>query len=193
MPRIVAGVARSKLGAKPTALRPPSTVRSFSASVETPLLSPYEYPTRTEAPEITVTSAKDLSIDQIDKSISPKIHSPEDPFDDRSALTREQREQLRNETKRSLDSLTLNSLPITKSVPDFVPPNFPSDELEAPETRITKLENGIRVVSQVSSLYVLGVLTFTLAHAVACSVYRVHIQEQVHRSTSSLHRKPTAK
>jgi hypothetical protein len=148
--RRVAGAARSTLGAKLKVLRP-AALRSFSASTETPAFSIYEYPTRTEAPEITVTNAKDLSLEQIDQSTSPKIHSPADPFDDRSELTSEQREQLRNETKQSLDSLKLNSLPITKNVPNFVPPNFPADELEAPETRITKLENGIRVVSQVSS------------------------------------------
>jgi hypothetical protein len=147
--RRVAGVARSTLGGKLQLLRP--ALRSFSASTETPAFSIYEYPTRTEAPEITATKAKDLSLEQIDQSISPKIHLPADPFDDRAELTAEQRELRRNETKRSLDSLKLNSSPIAETVPSFVPPNFPSDELEAPETQITTLDNGIRVVSQVRS------------------------------------------
>ena len=32
------------------------------------------------------------------------------------------------------EAMKLNSLPITDSVPDFIPPNVPSQELKAPET-----------------------------------------------------------
>lgn len=129
------------------ALRPR---RAFSASAETPSFSVYEYPTRTEAPEISVTKAKDITPDQIERSTPGKLRLPSDPFDDRSELTPEQRKKLKSETKNSLDSLKLNSLPITRAVPPFIPPNVPSTELEAPETCITTLENGVRVVSQVS-------------------------------------------
>jgi processing peptidase subunit alpha len=57
--------------------------------------------------------------------------------------------------------MKLSSLPITESVPDFIPPNVPSQELKAPETHITKLDNGIRVVSQETygQMCTIGVLT----------------------------------
>ena len=161
--RRVAGAVSCRVGAKASACR------FFSASADKQSFSSYEYPTRTEAPEITATAAKDFSHEQIERSTSPKIRSPDDPFDDTLQLTSEQREQRRNQTKQALGSLKLNSLPITNAVPYFVPANFPSDELEAPETHITKLDNGMRVVSQVSAairMLCLVCLLLTLLHVI---------------------------
>lgn len=35
---------------------------------------------------------------------------------------------------------------ITTDIPETVPPNVPADQLETPETIITQLDNGVRVV-----------------------------------------------
>ena len=141
-----------------------SRLRGFSSTSENSSFSIYEYPTRTEPPEITITKASDVSQDQIDSSTSQKIYSAEDPFDDRSQYTKEERDNLRQELQQSLDDIKLSSLPITESVPDFIPPNVSSQELEVPETLITKLENGMRVVSQVghSELREMSIVIFNL-------------------------------
>jgi processing peptidase subunit alpha len=139
--------------------------RSFSASSDA--FSIYEYPTRTEAPVITSSNAKDVSAESIDaatssSTTSPKLHSPkDDPFDDGGKLGAEEREKVRKQQNQTFGSLKLSSLPIAESVPDFIPPNVPSGELKAPETIITTLDNGIRVVSQETygQMCTFGVLT----------------------------------
>lgn len=110
---------------------------------------------------ITTTKAKDIARDRIDKATSAKVHSPIDPFDDRSELTVEQRELRRVQTKQALDILKINTSPITEKVPAFVPANVPLGQLQVPETLITKLDNGIRVVSQETygQMTTIGVLT----------------------------------
>jgi mitochondrial-processing peptidase subunit alpha len=138
---------------------------SANSSSETAasVVSPYEYPTRTEAPDITFTKAQDVLSTSVSSSSSPtkKVYAPEDPFDDSGSLSAEEREQLRQQRSEQMKSIKLSSLPITATVPDFIPPNVPSKELEAPETIITTLDNGIRVVSQetYSQMCTVGVLT----------------------------------
>jgi hypothetical protein len=92
---------------------------------------------------------------------SGKIYAPDDPFDDSGSLPSEERQKLIQQQKQELTSIQLSSLPITQTVPAFIPPNVSSQELEAPETLITTLENGIRVVSQetYSQMCTVGVLT----------------------------------
>ena len=173
--------------------------RSFSWSAPSSTasdvpLSPYEYPTRTEAPEIIQTKAKDVMGKLQDQAQSaegsgpsssasstanrpPKIYDPLDPFDDLGMMNEAEREQRKQEfhqlfllqqqqgstasssssSSPSVFSNTHNNggsrlVPITTTIPDFVPPNVSSDQLQAPETLITTLDNGIRVVSQVGSL-----------------------------------------
>ena len=126
-----------------------------------PSFSSYEYPTRTEAPEITTTKAADAAAATVTANGSKKIYTTEDPFDDSGTLSPEDRERLKAEQSKNIGSIKLSSLPITATVPDFIPPNVSSGELEAPETLITKLDNGIRVVSQetYSQMCTIGVLT----------------------------------
>lgn len=134
----------------------------FSSSSEAPTFSSYEYPTRTEAPEITTTKASDvLSNSNSNPSTTTKVYTAEDPFDDRGRLSREERDRLKAEQSKTLGSIRLSSLPITPKVPEFIPPNVSSGELEVPETLITTLDNGIRVVSQetYSQMCTIGVLT----------------------------------
>jgi hypothetical protein len=161
-------------------------------------LSPYEYPNRTEAPEIIQTKAKDVMGKFQDQAQSaegsgpsfsasstanrpPKVYDPLDPFDDQGMMNEAEREErkqqfhqlflLQQQQQRSTSSSSSSSpsvfsnthnnggsrlVPITTTIPDFVPPNVPSDQLQAPETLITTLDNGIRVVSQVGSLSMLS-------------------------------------
>ncbi|CAJ1962643.1 unnamed protein product [Cylindrotheca closterium] len=126
--------------------------------------SKYEYPNRTEAPIITATTAdKVVSLETSGSSITPsnKIYDPSDPFDERGQLPLGEREKIRDKQTSDFGSIKLSSLPITESVPDFIPPNVASTELSAPETVITKLDNGIRVVSQETygQMCTVGVLT----------------------------------
>lgn len=143
-------------------------VRQFSVdSSATPTFSSYEYPTRSEAPEITTTKASDTSTTTPTTTTTTtdgekaKIYTAEDPFDDGGTLTIDERKNLKAEQSKKLGSIQLSSLPITNTVPDFIPPNFSSNDLEVPETMITTLENGIRVVSQetYSQMCTVGVLT----------------------------------
>ncbi|KAG7353224.1 peptidase M16 family protein [Nitzschia inconspicua] len=137
---------------------------SFSAnSSASPVAfdSPYEYPTRKEAPLITTTKATDVMSTSSTPIESQKVYIPEDPFDDKGLLSTEEKEKLKEQQSQKMRSVKLSSLPITKTIPNFVPPNVPSRELEAPETLITTLDNGIRVVSQelYSQMCTVGVLT----------------------------------
>ena len=132
--------------------------------------SSYEYPTRSEAPTVTATTAKEaLASSSAAEPGSTRPSSPvpssitEDKFDDAGQLSweevneerRRQRERLEQQQKH------LNCLPIGEVAPSFIPPNVPSQELEAPQTFITTLENGVRVVSQETygQMCTVGVLT----------------------------------
>lgn len=55
----------------------------------------------------------------------------------------------------------MNTVPIDVVPPPYIPRNVPAQELEVPETMITTLDNGIRVVSQetYSQMCTVGVLT----------------------------------
>jgi len=160
-----AAPSSSSSSPSPSPLLRLARARFSSSSEAAPTFSSYEYPTRTEAPEITTTKASDVSAcnnDNDDKNNkNNKTYAKEDPFDDRGSLSAEERERVRAEQSEKLGSIRLSSLPITPTVPDFVPPNVSSGELEAPETIITTLDNGIRVVSQetYSQMCTIGVLT----------------------------------
>jgi processing peptidase subunit alpha len=92
---------------------------------------------------------------------SSKVYAPEDPFDDRDEISAEKRKRIRENQNSEFAAIKLSSLPITESVPTFIPPNVPSQELKAPQTIITTLDNGIRVVSQETygQMCTIGVLT----------------------------------
>lgn len=148
--------------------------------------SPYEYPTRTEAPEIVTTLAKTLDFQAATAAAAAataKVSSPVvkeyallhgDPFDDQHSLTVEEQaaqrlalERLHNTTTSATTS-SPHLLPITPEIPVFVPPNVPSDQLEAPETLITRLDNGVRVVSQVRTNYNRSTILLSIMLCVLC-------------------------
>ena len=124
--------------------------------------STYEYPLAKEPPEIvrtTAAEAKKTSSRNEQKTTVPKNTSRiastsrngehADPFDDAHNLSDAEVEELRQLQKQHLNTKisTLDS-EITEKVPSHIPPNVPADQLEVPETLVTELANGVRVVSQ---------------------------------------------
>jgi mitochondrial-processing peptidase subunit alpha len=141
---------------------------SSSVSSSSSSFSSYEYPTRSEAPIVTATTAKEanrrLETERRTPSPTPITTSDDnDPFDDSCRLTDEQVQLERQKQKQWLEQeqLTLNTFPIGKEAPPFIPPNVSSQELEAPQTLISTLPNGVRVVSQETygQMCTVGVLT----------------------------------
>jgi processing peptidase subunit alpha len=150
---LVAASLRLRQAAKSKAF-----VRCFSAGQG---FSIYEYPTRKEAPEISATTAEKALESPPPRSPSPKRYQQSDPFDDSCSLSDDEIYKLKEKQQQELSSISLKSLPITRTVPDFIPPNVPTQELEIPQTQITELPNGIRVVSQevYGQMCTVGVLT----------------------------------
>lgn len=72
----------------------------------------------------------------------------DDPFDDEGNLSADEIESRRQTQKEQLSTRTGCLQPITHRVPSYIPPNIPATELATPETIVTVLNNGIRVVSQ---------------------------------------------
>lgn len=105
--------------------------------------SPYEYPLAKEPPEITRTKAEE--VEKKPRSWQrPTPRLSEDRFDDAQVLTPQQIEEIRSEQRRKLNTKLSSAYAITKDVPASIPPNFPADQLEVPETVVTTLDNGIR-------------------------------------------------
>lgn len=71
-----------------------------------------------------------------------------DPSADPTTLSEEEISQIRSNYKLTLNTQLSTAWPITKTVPEGIPPNVPADQLTVPETIITVLDNGVRVVSQ---------------------------------------------
>lgn len=70
-----------------------------------------------------------------------------DSFDDSHSLTVDERNRRRMEQRQTLTTATkLES--ISRTVPAYIPPNIPAEQLVIPETHLTTLPNGLRVVSQ---------------------------------------------
>lgn len=110
----------------------------------------YEYPLATEPPEITRTTAEEAKMKGDNKEKGVPKGVSEDPFDDSHTLSKEEREDILKAQDQYFRSLTPSSTisEITAEVPSRIPPNVPASQLKAPETLITDLDNGIRVVSQ---------------------------------------------
>ena len=89
---------------------------------------------------------------KLSESLTQSIRAHNDPFDDNHSLTEDERIALLQRQKQQLASNNRSSSsrlePVSRTVPAYIPPNFPATELATPETLITKLDNGVRVVSQ---------------------------------------------
>lgn len=148
-----AAFSRHVRAAKRASLRKTGEAVARALSSESSFSS-YEYPLRTEAPEVKRTTAAETSNDPSPpKPVDPQrlqtrltySMENEDRFDDLAQMSAKER----SEAKDKLEVPALKgSIPIKKTVPAHIPPNFPAEELEVPTTEITTLDNGVRVVSQ---------------------------------------------
>jgi len=114
-----------------------------------PAYSKYEYPTRKEPPIISRNTPQQAQQAAASRAPSKLKIDNYDPFDDSCSLSDDQVSDLLGRQKQEQLQLeaSMSSFPIEQQMPSFIPPNVPSQELEAPETQITTLPNGVRVVS----------------------------------------------
>ena len=81
-------------------------------------------------------------------SIAPSVpQDPDDPFDDRGTLT-PQEVEARRKAQNAVLSHAVTTEPVTPVVPPYVPPTLSAKERPVPETILTTLPNGVRVVTQ---------------------------------------------
>lgn len=121
--------------------------------------SSYEYPLRTQAPVVTRTTAAEAAAAARPHQLRPPLMAV-DHFDDEHTLSDFEVESRRRLQKKFISTQLTGSTEILPTVPDYIPPNVPSELLQAPHTEITRLENGVRVVSQemYSQVCTIGVL-----------------------------------
>lgn len=100
--------------------------------------SSLEYPNATEPPEITKTIAAQVRGQAPHRTAAVAL--PADPYRVTEAVAAETVAALR---ARPLSSGVST---ITHAIPAEIPPNVPADQLETPETIVTQLDNGVRVV-----------------------------------------------
>lgn len=126
----------------------PQQRRLFSAGQS---FSSYEYPLATEAPVVTKTmavEAQNAPRSKLSNPLNSEVRDPADPFDDSQALSDLEVESIRSLQKKYIPTKLLGSTKIGLEIPPYIPPNVPASSLEVPETKITTLDNGVRVVSQ---------------------------------------------
>ena len=151
LPKTTAAPARISLGVgnglSSTTRTPPtvaastaSTIRTlFASSSSKETYSSLEYPNATEPPEITKTIASQVRGQApVQKSTTPLASLPDNVVTDAVSA----------ETLQSLRARPLSPgvSAIAKEIPPEIPPNVPADQLETPETIVTTLDNGVRVV-----------------------------------------------
>lgn len=108
--------------------------------------SPYEYPLAKEAPIVTKTTAVEAEKCPPTNVGKEKQRHPADPFDDSRSLSDLEVDSVRNMQKKFLSTELQGS-----TVIGFIaPPEIPSlmEASVIPQTEISILENGVRVVSQ---------------------------------------------
>jgi hypothetical protein len=110
----------------------------------------YEYPLRTEAPQISRTKASEAA-STTTKVVTLKgieVNDTNDPFDDCHTFTEEEREERRRKLNSQIPTQISDRHKIRTVKPFYIPPNLPSKDLEVPTTKVTTLSNGLRVASQ---------------------------------------------
>jgi hypothetical protein len=111
----------------------------------------YEYPLRTEAPQISRTKASEAAAATTTKVVTLKgidFKDTNDPFDDCHTLTEEEREERRRNLNSKIPTQISDRHQIRTVKPFYIPPNLPSKDLEVPTTKVSTLSNGLRVASQ---------------------------------------------
>ena len=132
-----------------------SSRRGFSATSHQ-----YEYPLRTEVPQISRTKATDAmaavkastggdhSSTDVDIRTKYNITNEKDPFDDLHSLSEDEREKAYQQNALLKNQRLSERHKILPIQPSYIPPNLPSKDLEMPYTQVTTLPNGLRVASQ---------------------------------------------
>jgi len=108
--------------------------------------SPYEYPLAKEAPIITKTTAAEADKSPSTNAGEEKQRDPTDPFDDSRSLSDLEVDSIRKMQNKYLTTELLGSTVIGVQAPPEIPPLMEASVV--PQTQITILDNGVRVVSQ---------------------------------------------
>jgi mitochondrial-processing peptidase subunit alpha len=111
-----------------------STVKSFFSSLSF-------------SPSVNTASSESSVMAKV-ASVAGYSKEPDDPFDDKGTLSPEEVEALRQKQAAELSSLKTSLEPVTMAVPSYVPPTVSAKERPVPETIISTLSNGVRVVTQ---------------------------------------------
>ena len=123
--------------------------------------------TSTTSSDSSTSSSSSLSSSSSSSSgksskLAAAIEAYGDPFDDTGVLSETEVKELKAIMKKALPRTPHKKLePIGLQPPSYIPPNVPSEQLATPETLVTTLPNGIRVVSQetYSQVSTVGVVT----------------------------------
>jgi hypothetical protein len=135
--------------------------RLFSAGEA---FSSYQYPLATKAPQITKTTAAEAQ--SAAQSTPPTsvpsdaVRDASDRFDDSQTLSDFEKESILSSQKRHIPTAVVGSTKIDVQIPSYIPANVPAASLRVPETMITTLDNGVKVVSQetYSQMCAIGIL-----------------------------------
>ena len=123
---------------------------SFKLDTEAATFSKYQYPLAKEAPEVTRTQASEMLVEDHSRPSIIKRNG-EDRFD-RSGLSSFEIEQIRNQQRAMLPKKLSTTITSMDVIPAGVPSEVAASRVsETLATNVTKLDNGIRVVSQETS------------------------------------------
>ena len=95
------------------------------------------------------TKSTAASAQQPSELLKQSILAHNDPFDDSQSLSEDERAMVLTKQKLQINSqLSSTVQPVQRTQPSYVPLPTPTSERTTPETIITELSNGVRVVSQ---------------------------------------------
>ena len=119
--------------------------------------SSYEYPTRTETPQVSQTLASDRTSTELDPSSSTAIKFKSkakssnhiDRFDDGETLSTSKRNEILTSQKKTIITELHPKHKITPTIPESIPPNYPTTQLSIPSVELTTLpSSSLRIASQ---------------------------------------------
>lgn len=119
--------------------------------------SSYEYPTRTETPQVSQTLASDHTSTSLDPSSSSStkfkskanLSNNIDRFDDGETLSISKRNEILETQKKSIIKELHPKHKITPTIPESIPPNYPPTQLSIPSLELTTLpSSSLRIASQ---------------------------------------------
>jgi mitochondrial-processing peptidase subunit alpha len=81
-------------------------------------------------------------------NVAAEPKSPNDPFDDQGTLSPSEVEAVRQQQQSATTNIIMTLEPVTNIVPSYVPATVSAKERPVPETIVSTLSNGMRVVTQ---------------------------------------------